>query len=76
MVTSDTLKNFFVQQRRDSDEHLSDESKDVVSDIDSQASGYIKDSGESFKKLVKTSFIRKRKHSSKNRYSMGQAQEN
>ena len=69
MVTSDTLKNFFVQQRRDSDEHLSDESKDVVSDIDSQASGYIKGSGESFKKLVKTSFIRKRKHSSKNRYS-------
>jgi hypothetical protein len=35
MMTSDTLKNSFVQMRRDSDEHLSDESKDVVSDIDS-----------------------------------------
>ena len=76
MVTSNTLTNILVQQRRDSDDHLSDESKDVVSDIDSQTSGYIKGSGESFKKLVKTSFIRKRKHSSKNRYSMGQAQEN
>ena len=35
MITSDTLTKSFALMRRDSDEHLSDESKDVVSDIDS-----------------------------------------
>jgi len=35
MMTSDTLKDPFVRMHRDSDDHLSDESKDVVSDIDS-----------------------------------------
>lgn len=68
-MTSDTLKNIFIIERKDSEDHLSDESKDVVSDIDSQTSGYMKGSGESFKKLVKTSFIRKRKYPSKNRHS-------
>ena len=35
MMTSDSLKTSFVPMRKDSDGQLSDESKDVVSDIDS-----------------------------------------